>query len=85
MKDIKNFIAETNESIPQKRMINEGLNKTKTVIDTVTDAATALADEYVEQQKRHNKEDESDNYWVDLQQELRSALLDAALKVCAGY
>ena len=56
MKDIKNFITETNESIPQKRMINEGLNKTKTktVIDTITDAATALADEYVEQQKGHN-------------------------------
>lgn len=84
MKNIKNFITETNESISKKRMLKEGLEGTDAIENAVEDAATVIADEYVRQQIGQ-QEDAPDNYWSDLQGELRNAMLNAAFKVCKEY
>ncbi len=85
MKDIKNFITETNESISKKRMLKESLEGTDAIEEAVTNASSVIADEYFVQIGQKEVADDHDDDWYDLQEALRGAMLDVAFKVCKEY
>lgn len=88
MKDIKNFIAETNESVSKKRMLKEGLEGTDAIDEAITNAADVVADEYFMQNGQQEMADthgeDGDDTWYDLREALRNAMLEAIDAVCNG-
>ena len=69
-----------------KRVLREGFEGTDEIEETVTNAASIIADAYFSQNGLHNVrnddiDDGSDDSWYELQESLRSAMLSAATNI----
>ena len=84
MKDIKNFITETNDNIPQRIMEKEGcLQKTDVVKNALKEVSKILANEYSKQQEE--EQGKPNNYRHDLYFDLLEELFNTANEVCKQY
>lgn len=64
-----------------KRVLSESLEGTDEIEDAITNAASIIADAYHSQNGRQDVTDDHDDAWYELQEDLREAMLNAALGI----